>query len=330
MGMVKFGQVPGMKPYHVLVYGTGAVGIYFGGKLFQSGFDVVFVDTPEKVETLTATGLHIRSNLDQHLDFQPVIVSDISRLPPQDLILVCVKSFQTYDIALKLLPVVKPATIAISLQNGLDNEKILSDILGRNLVVGAILYFNGELSDPSTVVQKSPGRIVFGELDHQRSEREEWLSRIFSHADINHRISPTITLDIWKKLIWNNAFNAISAITRTTLRQIYEFEGVYPTLLRMMKEVQQVALAEGVEITDAIIEELQQIDLAFSDVKTSMLKDIEAGETPELDALVGVVLQKAKEHDISTPVNQTVYHLIQLALHQTGRSITSPSLQGPG
>lgn len=303
-----------MKQFNVLIYGTGAVGIYFGGKLFQAGFRVVFVDTPEKVERLSGNSLSIKSTIDKDYSFTPSIVDDISELPAQDIILVCVKAFQTYDIAMNLLPVVKPSTITLSLQNGLENEKILSDYLGKNLVMGAALYFNGVLENDSTVIQKAPGHIVFGEMDHQRSEREDWLSKVFSHADISHKISNTITHEIWKKFIWNNAYNSISAITHTTLEQIHSYEGIFPTIRQMMHEVQQVAHAEGVEIQDQIIDELICIDPVFSDVKTSMLKDIEAGKIPELEALVGVVLQKAEKFKITTPVNQTVYNLIQLSL----------------
>jgi len=188
-----------MKKYNVLVYGTGAVGIYFGGKLFQAGFNVVFVDIPEKASRLNEDGLHIRSQIDRDYDFEAKVVAEPHELPPQDMILVCVKAFQTYDIALKLLPVVTPSTIVISLQNGLENEKILSDMLSKNLLIGAVLFFNGERLNDSTVVQKAPAKIIFGELDHQRSEREEWLSQVFSRADIHHQISPTISRDIWKK-----------------------------------------------------------------------------------------------------------------------------------
>ncbi|NQU65790.1 MAG: 2-dehydropantoate 2-reductase, partial [SAR324 cluster bacterium] len=233
-----------MKQYNVLIYGTGAVGIYFGGKLFKAGFNVVFVDTLEKVDILNESGLHIRSKIDHDYDFSPKVVSDLRELPPQDIIFVCVKAFQTYEIALNLLPVVKPSTITISLQNGLENEKILCDVLGKNLVIGAVLFFNGELQNETTVVQKAPGNIIFGELDHQRSDREEWLSTILSHADIDHRISSSITHEIWKMLIWNNAYNAISALTQTTLGQIYQFEEILPTIRKMMHEAQQVAIAE--------------------------------------------------------------------------------------
>ncbi len=303
-----------MKQINVLIYGTGAVGIYFGGRLFQAGFDTLFVDTPAKTETLEGQALTIQSGNGQDYEFNPRVVSDISDLPPQDLILVCVKAYQTYDIALNLLPIIKPSTIILSLQNGLENEKVLSDLLGKNLLMGSVIYYNGTLIDDSTVVQKVPGQIFYGEMDHQSSEREEWLSDVFSHADINHKISRNITSEIWKKFIWNNAYNSIAALTHTTLRQIQDSEGTLPTVRQMMSEVRQIAEAEGIQIPDQTIDELINSNQASSDVKPSMLKDLEAGQMPEIEALVGVVLKKAQKHGITTPVNQTVYNLIQLSL----------------
>jgi 2-dehydropantoate 2-reductase len=303
-----------MKDLNVLIYGTGAVGIYFGGRLSKAGFNTVFVDLTEKVNKIKDEGLHIQSVIDNDYDFIPTIVDDVSGLPPQDIILVCVKAFQTYDVAVNLVPVVKPSTVTLSLQNGLDNESILSDILGKNLVMGSVLYFNGQLLNESTLLHQAPANIIFGELDHQRTQREEWLSSILSHADINHRISQTIREEIWKKFIWNNAYNSISAITQTTLKQINDFEEIMPTIRQMMREVQQVAQAEGIDIPDQVLDELAGIDMQYGDVKTSMLKDILSRQLPELEPLVGVVLQKAKLHNISTPVNKTIFNLIQLSL----------------
>jgi len=304
-----------MEQLNVLVYGTGSVGIFFGGKLFKAGFNVTFVDVSEKVEELEEMTLRIQSQLDQNYEFTPPIVSDVSDLPGQDLILVCVKAFQTYEIAFKLLPVVKPSTITLSLQNGLENEKILSDLLGKNLVMGAVVHFSGQMIDACTVVQHAPAQVVFGEQDHQASAREEWLSNVFAHADINHSISRNITQKIWEKLIWNNAFNTISSITQSTIRQIYDSEAILSTIRQMMQEVQQVAQAEGVEISDQALDELLSFNLDFAEVRTSMLKDIEAGSMPEIEPLVGILLQKAKKYSISVPVNQTIYNLLQLSLN---------------
>ncbi len=291
------------------------MGIYFGGKLAKARFNVTFIDTPEKVEQIESLDFQIKSDIEPDFSFSPNLLDDVSGLPGQDVILICVKAFQTYDIALKLLPVVKPSTITLSLQNGLDNEKVLSDMLGKNLVLGSVLHFSGHLEEQTTLHQDAPAQIIFGEQDHQPSEREEWLSKVFAHADIDHSISRNITLKIWEKLIWNNAFNSVSAITHSTISQIHASEAVLDTIRQMMREVQQIAQAEGVEISEQTLDELMDLNPDFAKIRTSMLKDIEAGVTPELEPLVGVLLHKAKKNSISAPVNQTIYNLLQLSLH---------------
>lgn len=303
-----------MNKYNILVVGTGAVGIYFGGKLFKAGLDVTFVDLPDRVEDLAETGLKIESKIDQNFEFNPKIVSEIVGLPAQDLILVCVKAYHTYELALNLLPVIKPSTILLSLQNGLENEEILSQILGKSLIMGAVPFFNGNVKDTYIVSQNAPAQIIFGEMDHQQSEREEWLSQILAHADINHTISRSIRIEIWKNFIWNNAFNSISALTKTTFGQIVNMTQVLPTVKQMMQEAQQVASAEGYEISNQQLEDLINFSNQYSNVISNMQMDIESRSTPELEALVGVLLQKAKTHGITAVVNQTIYNLLHLSL----------------
>jgi 2-dehydropantoate 2-reductase len=47
-------------------------------------------------------------------------------------------------------------------------------------------------------------------------------------------------------------------------------------------------------------------------VKTSMLQDVEAGRDPEIDALVGAVIELGQLTQTSTPHNSAIYTLMQL------------------
>ncbi len=303
-----------MKHHNILIYGTGAVGIYFGGMLYKVGFNTVFVDLPGKVEAFSEKGLIVRSRTDSEYQYTPQIVSSLDGLPEQDLILISVKAYHTYEIALKLLPVIKPSTILLSLQNGLENEEILSQILGKSLIMGAVPYFNGLLQDENCVMQSGPTQLIYGEMDHQQSAREEWVSRILSHADINHTISRAIKIELWKNFIWNNAFNTISALTNTTFGQILAQNEVLSTVRQMMRESQQVAVAEGYEISNQHIDELINLSSQYANLTSTMCMDLSLGHMPELEALVGVLLQKATNHGITAPVNQTIYNLLKLTL----------------
>ena len=303
-----------MEKTKILVYGAGAVGIFFGGQLFKAGFDVVFLDRTEKVERLGDNGFCFRSLSSKEFCFRPEVVDNVNNLPPQDLILVCVKAFQTYEIAMNLLPCIKPSTIVLSLQNGLENEKIIADLIGKNMIMGCVPYFDGYLSSDWTVEQHAPAEIVFGELDYQPSDREGWLSALFTHGGINHRIVRNITENAWEKFIWNTTFNSISALTQSSLNKITESAEILGTLRQMMMEVHQVAHKEGVELPPQNIEELLTKNLGFGHMRSVTLQDIERGHIPELESLMKGLLERAKIHDVSTPVYRTVYNLIRLSL----------------
>ena len=312
-----------MNQIKVLIYGAGAIGVFFGSRLIQAGHEVTFVDREERVQLILDQGLKIVSKFDGDFEFTPRAISDPLEAGAQDLILIAVKAFHTYDIALKLLPILKPSTIVASLQNGLENERILADLLGQNLVIGAVPSFSGSLQNETTLIQQAEAFLTYGEMDHQPSDRLEWLSGIFAHAGIKHKITDNITFEIWLSFLWNNTFNLVSALTRTTMGQIAGFEMIQQTLEQMMREVQQVAKAEGVNIPDQLLEEIKERSVMLGPIKSNMLKDLEAGQMPELEPLAGTLLKKAMEHGVSIPVNQTVYNLMRLKmlnypLHEEG------------
>jgi len=300
-----------MENAKILIYGTGIVGIFFGGMLAKAGLAVTFADRPERAEHLNETGLEVQS-MDGSFTIDADIVSDLSEVEPQDFILICVKAIHTYEIALNLLPILKPSTAVLSFQNGLENENILSELLGPNLVMGSVLLYHGKLEEGYRSVQVSPAQVIFGELDHQPSEREEWLSSIFSKADIDHVVSHHINQKIWEHFIWNSAFNSIAALTNSTVREIIEHQAGYATVEKMMREMIRLAAAEGVNVGLTSLEELNREQSKYSHVKPAMLQDIEAGRRPELEPMLGIVIRKAKRLEISAPVCNSLYNLLQL------------------
>lgn len=301
-----------MKNLNVLVCGAGAVGMFFGGKFSSTGAQVTILERPEKVEALEGQELEVITKYGNKYSYVPRFVDDLLDTEPQDLVLVCVKGFATYDVALKLLPVLKPSTIVLSLQNGLENEQVLADLLGENMVIGVVHHYSGDLLNETTVEQHAPANIVFGELNHTPSNREEWLSQILSHADISHRISRKIKVEIWKKFLWNSVFNPITTLTNSALTEVYQSHGLKPTIQSMFQEGLKIAQSEGIEISSNSLEELQKPLDGFEQIKTSMLKDFRAGKTLELDSLLGEVVKKAHKHNVPAPISESIYELTKL------------------
>lgn len=301
-----------MKHLNILVYGAGAIGIYFGSKIFKTGANVTIVEKPERIELIQSNKMRVISQIEGDSDFEPDIVDSILGLPTQDIILVCVKSYDTYDIAINLLPILQPNSVILSLQNGLENEKILSDILGDGLVIGAVPHFQGFLTNPHTVRQTAESQIVFGELHNNPTSREIWLSEVFSHADINHVISHQIQRDIWIRHIWNTSYNSISTITRSRLKNIHDDPDVMVIIESIMKEQQQVAKAEGISIEDRDIEDMLDSYPASAENQPNLFQDIESGRKLEIEPLMKSLMEKASYHGVDVPTTRYTNDLIRL------------------
>jgi 2-dehydropantoate 2-reductase len=124
-------------PFRVTVIGVGGVGGYFGARLAQGGSDVGFVARGVQLAALRKHGLRVEGDLGQiHLP-QIRVSENPEMLGPADVVLICVKLWDTESAARAVKPIVRPETAVISLQNGVGKEAWLSKILGASCVVVA-------------------------------------------------------------------------------------------------------------------------------------------------------------------------------------------------
>src|ERR1700710_1017602 len=122
----------------IVVVGSGGVGGYFGAKLVKAGEDVTFVARGKHLEAIRANGLQIRSAVEGDWSVKASAVENLEGHEPADLVLFCVKSFDTDEAAKILRPVVGDHTGILSLQNGIDNEDKLGRVLGANNKMGGV------------------------------------------------------------------------------------------------------------------------------------------------------------------------------------------------
>jgi 2-dehydropantoate 2-reductase len=297
---------------HVLIMGTGAVGSFYGGQLARAGHKVTFVARGENLHRLRQNGLVVRSI---HGDFHLEQVHATDR-PEEvglcDLVLVCVKSYDTESVAQLIRPTVGPDTVILSLQNGVENEDLLAKTLGRFCVMGGMAYIGAELTSPGVVVHSAAGAVAFGERHGKRTVRAERLEQIFLAAGIQARLSPDIVRTQWDKLMWNAAFNAIATLTHSTVGEVLAHSLTRQLVRDTMREVIAVAQAQGLDLptsrADEHIESSQHPPL--SDFMTSMAQDLARGKRLEYDALNGAVVRFGERFRVPTPFNQLLYSLL--------------------
>ena len=152
----------------IVVMGSGGTGGYFGAKLARAGEDVTFVARGAHLEAIRAQGLRVKSAIDGEWVVRAPAVERLAGLPPADLVLFCVKSFDTESAGEAIKPVVGPGTGVLPVQNGVDNGERLERILGPGHVMGGVAQVLATIEAPGVVSHRFLGRIIFGEMDGRR------------------------------------------------------------------------------------------------------------------------------------------------------------------
>jgi len=119
---------------------------------------------------------------------------------------------------------------------------------------------------------------------------------------------------LWRKLLWNCGFNAITAITRRYAREMAADDGTLEMVRQAMVETVALAQARGIGLDAADMDKHIDVTLAMGPVKTSMWQDIDAGHKTEVDFLNGYVAAESVAMHLSAPVNQcltTLVHAIE-------------------
>lgn len=295
---------------HVLVYGAGAVGGYFGARLARGGHEVTLVARGTNLTALQRDGLTVHAGGETwRLPLRAVALP--SDAPPADLVLVCVKAHGTRAAAEALRPVVGAETILLSLQNGVENEAILAAALDLPPLMIGLTRIGVELTAPGVVHYTGRGEIVFGEPDGSDSPRALRLAGAFRAAGLDHKLHHTILVAAWEKLAWNAGFNAVTTLADVPVGPALAQPGSRRLVLETMRETDAVATAMGIPIRRGRLEAVLAESLAeMPDFPTSMLQDRRRGAPLEWDALNGAVVRAADRVGVPVPLNRAFVALL--------------------
>jgi len=295
----------------VAIVGAGAVGGYFGGMLARAGAPVVMIGRKPFVEAVEMSGLlldtvHFRANL-------PLRAStELSAAEGADLVLFCVKTTDNAATARGLAPYLGSGTTVVSLQNGVDNVEQIRAAANID-AIPAVVYVAASVPEPGHVKHVGRGDLIIG----PESERTKRIAAVFEQAGIPCRISSNIDGDLWVKLIWNCALNAVSALGQARYGQIAENADARVLLQTIVDEVLAVSRAAnvvlpGFEDRQAAIAGAMKIATQMSDALSSTAQDVQRGRRTEIDSLNGYIARRGAELSVPTPVNQALFTLVKL------------------
>lgn len=296
----------------VAVVGAGGVGGYFGGRLAVAGQDVTMVARGPHLQAIRERGLQVRSVKG---DFTAVVpaASDPAGIGPCDVVLFCVKSYDTESAASRLSPLIGGDTAVVSLQNGIDNEDKIAAAVGADHVIGGAAFIFSTISEPGVVTHTGgPARMVFGEMNGIVSARAKRLLAACQSAAIDSDIPADIRAVLWTKYAFICAIAGMTAAVRLPLGEIRTCPESWTMFTRILTEVVSLARAEGVSLPENVVE--QQLAFAMeldAGSLSSLHHDLVTDRRMELEALHGTAVRRAARLGVAMPACEAIHAMLR-------------------
>ena len=316
----------------IAIIGAGAIGGYLGAKLALAGADVTFLVRGASLQAIRAQGVRlIAADGSEQVARQVRASDDYRHAGVHDVVVLAMKAHQLGAVADSVPLLCGPETVIVPMQNGIpywyfhklpgrfegqvlhsvDPEGRIARAIGPQRVLGCVVYPASELVAPGVVRHIEGDRFPLGEPDGSISARAQRVSDAFQSAGFKAPLLSDIRAEIWLKLWGNLTFNPISSLSHSTLADICQYPPSRELAAAMMREAQTVAHKLGIEFRVSLDKRIAGAEKVGKH-KTSMLQDIEAGRAPEIDALVGAVVELARLTDTPTPHIDSVYALVKL------------------
>lgn len=295
----------------ICIYGAGAVGGYFGGRLAQAGLDVTFIARGKHLEAITANGLHVKS-ISGDFTIHPARATDrTEEIGPADVVLCCVKSWQVSEAAEKIRSLVGPETLIIPLQNGVEAHTTFSKSLGADCVLPGLCKLITMIDAPGHIRHAGADPyLAFGEMDGRLSRRAEQIGQAFANAQgMRVHVSQNIFTQLWRKFMLIAPWSGMGALTRSPIGVIRSLPETHAMLVDSIREIYEVARAKRVPMEEKAVDDtINFIDKLPPDGTTSMQRDIMEGRPSELYEQNGAVVRYGETGDVQTPVNRFIFH----------------------
>jgi 2-dehydropantoate 2-reductase len=312
------------------IYGAGAIGGWIGVRLARAGCDVSVVARGATLEAVRQHGL--RLNDDGQALSAPVRASaSPADLGVQDLVVISVKSQAMGEVAKAIAPLIGPDTIVFTAMNGVpwwffegfggayagtrlnavDPDGSIARAIPVKHIVGCVVHASCSVESPGLVRRHFGNKLIIGEPSGGESARLRDLAALLTKAGFEIEVSPQIQKDTWYKLWGNMSTNPVSAITGATTDKILADDLVREFTSRVMLEAREIGARIGVPI-EQMPEDRHQITRKLGAFRTSMLQDVEAGKSVELDAIVTVVKDLGQLTGVPTPFTDALLGLARL------------------
>jgi 2-dehydropantoate 2-reductase len=273
------------------ILGAGGVGGLIGACVGRSGAAVTMVVRPESVAQYPE-----QLQLESPFGNFSVPVSRAAEVPPIDVLWITVKATQL-DAALEAIT--NPGSVGkiVPLLNGIDHIALLRSEYGADKVIPATIAVETERVVPGHIIHRSS----FARLNVASAGRNTLSATIEALQKFGFEcrfVDDEITL-MWSKLVFLAAFALSTTAADKNTGEILADPEWRQLGLSVIREASAVAVAERATIdAEKVIAGVLKMP---GNMRSSMQKDVEQGNTPELDAIAGPILRGARKHGIAVP-----------------------------
>ena len=256
----------------IAVFGAGAVGAYFGGRLIETNrHDVTLIARGPHLDALRTQGLRIESP-EGDAELAPdafTATNDAEEVGLVDVVLVAVKTWMAPEAAVAIGPMLGPDTTVIPLQNGVEAPDQLAAEVSNGHVIGGTCRIFTDIVEPGVIRHTGvPPTITIGELDGSASEEVERVRAALAEAGIFTTTHPDIRVALWEKLLFVGPLAGVGAVTRAPIGVFRSVPRSREMLEACMGEIAAVGAAEGVKLPlDAVDMAIKLADMAPADAE---------------------------------------------------------------
>lgn len=292
------------------------MGCHYGSRLQQAGNSVRFLARGTHLNALQQHGL-LHESEGSSVRLHVEAIDHCADIADADVLILCCKMTALMPMFESLSGKIGAETLLVTLQNGVEAVDWVTTKFPNHAIAAGTAFIGARLEAPGHVIHSAAGSIRLGLWQSGAGDRllPELIAQ-FKAGGVPARREAEPALMLWRKLLWNTGFNAITAIHRCFASQICEQPEMLAIARSAMGETVAVAQAEGIKLGEDDIQGHIDVTLSMGPVKTSMWQDIEAGHATEVEYLNGLVVRQGELHGIATPVNRMLVaqvHAIEVA-----------------
>lgn len=296
---------------NIVIFGAGAVGGYFGGRLAQAGAPVTFLVRERRGEQLRRRGLVLES-LHGNTSLEPRLAFSADAVESPELVILALKNYHLDAAMPELAKLVAKGATLLPLLNGVRHIQTLVDAFGPDRVLGGACYIEATLNAEGDVVHTSPMQdITFGPLGHVDPEFLKAIEAWLQKAHIPCKLSDAVMVDMWVKYVFLASLSGITAAVRKPVGAILEDPAAAAFLLQLVQEVADIARSYEPRLPGDLAELLRaRFDGIAGAMTSSMHRDLEKGLPLELESLQGALLEMAHARHLDTPSLSAIYAIL--------------------